>query len=124
LLFSPKKQFDLSFFPNFIIGLTETNDTIAFLDKNFDKRIVIGSKIRLLPYKWTEVEKEIIKPAFLVHKKLKDNDLYCAVKEVYFGKIQLIKRDNPPYPQRQRTLKPIQKTTNNSTRFFDVFVFL
>jgi hypothetical protein len=37
LLFSPKKQFDLSFFPNFILGLTETNDTIAFLDKNLDK---------------------------------------------------------------------------------------
>lgn len=92
LLFSPKHHFDLSFFPNFLIGLTETKDTIAFLDKNFDKRVVIGSKIKLLPYKWTEVEKEIIKPAFMAHKKLKDNDLYCSVKEVYFGKILFIEK--------------------------------
>lgn len=90
LLFSPKKQFDLSFFPNLVIGLTETKDTIAFIDKDFENRIEIGSKIKLLPFEWTEVEKEIIKPAFMVHKKLKDNDLYCAVREVYLGKMLLI----------------------------------
>jgi len=57
------------------------------------------------------VDKERIEPGLTVHNKVKENDLYCAVKEVYFGKIQLIKRDNPRPPQRQRTLKPIQKTT-------------
>ena len=69
LLFSPKQHFDLSFFPNFLIGLTETKDTIAFIDKDFENRIEIGSKINLVPFEWTEVEKEIIKPAFMVHKK-------------------------------------------------------
>jgi len=91
LLFSKKFNRGVSSFPNFLIVLTKGNDTIAFLDKDFDDEIKVGSKIHLLPLQWNDDEKSIKKPAFVVQKKSKENDLYCRVKEVYYGKLELIK---------------------------------
>jgi hypothetical protein len=92
LLFSSKRHYSLAFFPNFIIGLTETNDTIGFVDEDFDGKITKRSKIKIIPLDRIVVDKERIEPGLTVHNKVKENDLYCAVKEVYFGKIQLIEK--------------------------------
>ena len=89
LLFSEKFNYDLSTFPNFLIVRTLENDTIAFLDKEFDDNIKVGSKIKLLPFHWNEVEKAIMKPAFIVQKREKDNELYCHVQGIYYGKLEI-----------------------------------
>jgi len=91
LLFSAKFNRGVSSFPNFLIVLTKENDIIAFLDKDFDDEIKVGSKINLSPLQWNDAEKSIKKPAFIVQKKSKENDLYCRVREVYYGKLKLIK---------------------------------
>ncbi len=91
LLFTPKSNRDIYSYPNFLIGVTEIKDTIAFIDKHFEGEIRVGVRIKLLPFQWSEAEKTINKPIFTVHKKSKENDLYCIVKTVYYGKIEINK---------------------------------
>ena len=56
LLFSAKSNRDIYSYPNFLIGMTESNDTIAFLDKDFEGEIKKGDRIKLLPLQWNEAE--------------------------------------------------------------------
>lgn len=87
LLFDAKERYDLSFHPNFIIGVTSTNDTIAFIDKEYNDRIKIGSKVFLEPQEWDIDEKEVIKPALIVRKNEQENSLYCIISKVNYCKI-------------------------------------
>lgn len=87
LLFDEKRQRHLYSFPNFVIGITNANDTIAILDKEFDGLIKINSKITIEPLQWSSEDKEGYLPAFIVYKTIKENDLLCRIKHVYYGKI-------------------------------------
>ncbi len=88
LSFSAKSRHSLVSFPNFLIGITETNDTIAFLDKDFEGKLNLNDKIKIIPFKWTDTEKQTLKPLYYIHSKSKDNDLFCVVNTVYYGKVE------------------------------------
>ena len=87
LLFDEKRCLHNHCFPNFILGVTNANDTIAILDKGFEGLVKINSKITIEPQHWIGEEKEDYLPAFIVSNKTKENDLLCRVKYVYYGKI-------------------------------------
>lgn len=93
LLYSPKSRYCLTFFPNFLIGVTKTKDTIAFLDKDFEGEIKIGDTIKLIPCAWSIMEKQNIKPIFFLSPNSKENNLFCKVKTVFYGKIELMKNE-------------------------------
>jgi hypothetical protein len=88
LLYNAKMRFHLFSFPNFIIGENQKGDTIAVMDRHFEGKLKQGDKITIEPYLWTETEKNIIKPLFTVHKKSKENNLYCSIKKVFYGRIK------------------------------------
>ncbi|MEO8146224.1 MAG: hypothetical protein ABI723_01240 [Bacteroidia bacterium] len=87
LLYLEKFHYDVSSFPNFIIGVTMNSDTVGIIDKDFDGIINKNEKITVSPQVWTDTDKEILKPVFWVNKKSKINDLQCSVKRVYYGRI-------------------------------------
>ena len=87
LLFCKKSHYDISSYPNFIIGTADNSDTIAIIDKDFSGDISRNSKITVSPATWTILEKKYINPLFTVYANSKDNDLNCHVKTVYYGKI-------------------------------------
>ncbi len=91
LLFNQRFNTGVSSFPNFLVVLTTENDTIGFLDKDFNGKLSKGNTINILPLQWNEAEKSIKKPALVIHKKTNDNELYCKIKEVYYGKLEPIK---------------------------------
>ena len=93
LLFYSALNQDINSYPNFIIGITESNDTFACLDKTFIGKLKKGETINVLPYFWSSTEKETNKPLFVIHKKPTLNNLYCNVDTVYFCKIEKIKGD-------------------------------
>jgi len=88
LLYNAKENRDLYSYPNFIIGKTPKGDTIAVMDKSFEGNLKQGDKITIEPNLWTEAEKEIKKPLLTVHKKSKENKLYCSIKKVFYGRIK------------------------------------
>jgi len=75
----------MSFYPNFIIGVTANSDTIGIIDKDFNGTINKNDKISVSPAIWSEEDKELIKPLFTVFKKTKENNLCCSVKIIYYG---------------------------------------
>lgn len=87
LLFDKKMYFHNHYFPNFIIGVTSTNDTMAILDMKFEGLINKSSLIIAEPHQWSNEEKEEHPPVFIVHKKPEEDDLLCRVKYVYYCKI-------------------------------------
>jgi hypothetical protein len=89
LLFNAKWNHDVSSFPNFLIGVTKNNDTLAIMDKNFEGNIKHGDIVTVVPERWSQVEKDIKKPLFTVNPRSDENDLYCAVRTIYYGKIEM-----------------------------------
>jgi hypothetical protein len=88
LLFNSGFDYDISSYPNLVIGIIESGDTIGILDMDFKGGIKKGDLIKVYPLSWTDDEKEIKKPSFTVSKNHKDNDLYCKVKIIYYGRIK------------------------------------
>ena len=86
LLFIPTSRFDISFYPSFTIGITDQGDTIAILDSHMETVINKDDIIRVNPLS-IEVNKEN-KPLFTFFKDHRINDLFCSVKNVYYGEIQ------------------------------------
>jgi hypothetical protein len=93
LLIQDKKgNYDMVSWPNLFIGINPTGDTLGIVDydceKIFRKRDIIRflpsnrdtSILAVLDSRWDE-------PVFRVSKKSKENDLYCSVKIIYFGKV-------------------------------------
>jgi len=91
LLFQGKSNFDIYTYPNLIIGVTALNDTVGILDKDFSEPLISGDRITLTADNWSEREKEILKPLFTVHKNSIENDLFCKVSTVFYGKISKTK---------------------------------
>jgi hypothetical protein len=87
LLFNKKFNYDISSFPNFIIGVTKDLDTIGIIDNAFVGTINKSENISVLPSHLTDIENAMTKPVFSVHKDSKTNNLYCSVKTVYYGQI-------------------------------------
>lgn len=88
LLFRDRFLFDIQVFPAFAIGINHHADTIAVIDKDFEGVVKIGEKINISPSAWTAREKENIYPVYSVYPKARTNDLHCAVKGVFYVKIQ------------------------------------
>lgn len=87
LLFQGKSRFHLYAYPNLIIGVTSLNDTIGILDKDFSEPLISGDRILLTAQNWSEKEKDILKPLFTLYNSSVENDLYCKVSTVFYGKI-------------------------------------
>jgi len=87
LLFNKKRQFDLSVFPNFVIGVTANSDTIGIIDKDFSGIINRNEKTTVSPAMWTEEEMQLYVPSFSVYPNSNDNDLHCSVKKIFRGQI-------------------------------------
>ena len=88
LLHNPKLNRGIQSYPNFIIGVNAQGDTIAILDKDYAGKLGYGDQINVSPHKWTDVEKKVKKPLFTLRKKSEENDLYCMVKTVFYGKVE------------------------------------
>jgi hypothetical protein len=87
LLFMHKFHYDMSSFPNFIIGVTPGKDTIGVIDKDFDGELLKNEEVSISPVNWDEFEKQVLLPVSFVCKKRSDNDLQCSVKVVYRAQI-------------------------------------
>jgi hypothetical protein len=85
LAFYPHLRADLTYWPDFVIGITESNDTIGIIDKNFDGKIKKMDKALVLPATWDNYEVEHLHPPVLINKKKHERELYCKVKLVYRG---------------------------------------
>ena len=80
--------FDISYFPPFVIGVTEIGDTIGAISHNnsgINKAVKVGNWIKFTPAKWDEEDIQRIKPVFSISPHKKDNDLKCRVKTIYYG---------------------------------------
>ena len=87
LLVSRKFSADLTTYPNFIIGQID-NDTIGFLDKDFNGDIDVGDALLISEFSWSDDEKKIYKLPVTIQNSQKLNDLYCKIDFVYYGKIE------------------------------------
>ena len=88
LFFSEKGSYDLSSWPNFIIGYTSNNDTIGIIDKDFDGKIKKFDNIIVLPTVWKQYEKDLIHGTFYQYRKrTKRNKIFCSYKIVYRAQI-------------------------------------
>jgi hypothetical protein len=87
-----KGSYDMVSWPNFFIGISSSGDTLGVVEydteKTFKKRDIIRflttskdtSILAVLDNRWDE-------PVFRVSKRSKENDLYCSVKTIYYGKL-------------------------------------
>jgi hypothetical protein len=83
LLFNKQSHWCLSYFPNFIIGVTGNSDTIGIIDNTFNGIIKRNENISIIPVKDLIMER----PIFSVSKKPIENNLNCSVKTIYSGHI-------------------------------------
>jgi hypothetical protein len=92
LLFTEKEITHGYISSNFIIGVSSNLDTIGFMDKDFEGRLKKNDLINLLPFQWSEMDKEKYIVGFRIHKNVMDNNLYCNVKTIYRCRIVLATR--------------------------------
>lgn len=91
LLMQDKKgRYDLVSWPNLFIGVTNQNDTIGLIDNFTTKEYQINSSLTFAPHNYgTDIEKVLggYTPVFTVHKKDKENRLYCSIKTLFYCKL-------------------------------------
>ncbi len=97
-----KGRHDLTSWPNFFIGTINSGDTVGVIEYDVEKEIMKGEIIKLLPTKRKYAPTDEIQyfdsdePLLSISPKPKDNDLYCAIKIIYYGKlISKPSRTNP-----------------------------
>lgn len=90
LLFSKKFHYELQTQPNFVVGISEKSDTIGFVDKIYNGHLRKGSRVKIKPGDWSYEQKMLMRPEILAYKKTKENNIFCAVKTVYYGKIDSV----------------------------------
>ncbi len=90
LIFENQFRVCLSFYPSMVIGILNSGDTVAVLDKDFKGKINKNDKIKLKSSTWDLNDKENIKAPFFITKKVKENDLFCIVKTVYYAQIDTL----------------------------------
>lgn len=88
----PQGQYDMVTWPNFFIGINARKDTIGIIDFDSSKEFKKGEILKFIPTNKTFTFIEMIdtgmdEPIFKVSKHSKENDLYCAVKVVYYGNL-------------------------------------
>jgi hypothetical protein len=88
LVYSAKFNHGVQSFPNLLIGVNLKHDTIAILDKDSEVMLKQGNVVKVQPELWSIEEKEIKKPALVVHQNTDINNLYCKVQTVYYGRIE------------------------------------
>jgi hypothetical protein len=90
LLLDKKGRYDIVSWPNLFIGITNDNDTIGLIDDFSTKDFKINSLLTFVPYDYgIEIgkSKDGLTPVFTVHKKDKENKLYCSIKSLFYGKL-------------------------------------
>lgn len=87
ILFDAKSADDASIYSNLLIGTNEVGDTVAIVDKDFSDDIKKGEKVKVAQNSWNKEEQKFIRPVFILRNISGENDLYCQIQTVYFGKI-------------------------------------
>lgn len=82
-------RFDLAHYPNFAIGTTTRGDTIGFVDRSLADTADVGDLLIIGPAPWTTADMDSILPADQVFEKDKLNALYCAVRQLRYGRMTL-----------------------------------
>ena len=94
LRLEPKGRYDLTTWPNFFIGIDSLGDTVGVIEYYTDRKCEMGEIINFSPSKKKQPISEELQsfeqdiPVFHVNKKPEDNDLYCAIKIIYYGIIE------------------------------------
>jgi|GEM_PF-7006859 len=86
-----KGAYDMTSWPNLFIGITQSGDTIGIVEKNSESSFKKGESIRFNPGIRDSSIASMLgmdEPVFRVAKKSKENNLYCAIKMIYFANIQ------------------------------------
>ncbi len=91
LLEDRKGSYDMASWPNFFIGINPSGDTLGIVDNNCEKIFKKRDIIRFFPAnRDTSISNALDsgwdEPVFKVSKNSKENNLYCSVKIVYYGK--------------------------------------
>jgi hypothetical protein len=89
LMLDTKGHYDLVGWPNLFIGVDDKNDTIGLIDNFTTKAFKNNSFLTFAPYNYGSIiDKALtLQPVFKVHKKKKDNDLYCKIKKLYYCRL-------------------------------------
>jgi len=90
LYFRKKSQYHLMSYPNFVIGINSSNDTLGFIDQYIDSTVLVGSLVNLVPLVWSQMYKDLLKPLMSIYKVPSKNDIFCHVKYIYYCKIDSI----------------------------------
>ena len=93
LLYDKKGRYDLVSWPNFFIGIDTQGDTIGVIEYETDLEYRKGDIVTFLPSQRKssisdQLDSKMDEPVFKVRKKAKENDLYCAVELIYYGKLK------------------------------------
>jgi hypothetical protein len=86
--FWEKGAFDMRAYPNFAIGRLPDGTYVGVLDKDYMKPVTTGSSITVVPEEWSDLDKEQLKPLFVINRKASQNNLYCKVRLVLYGRIR------------------------------------
>lgn len=65
-----------------------TGDTIAVLDMDYQGDIKPGTKIVFEPFLWNDNQKMYIHPPYFYSIHRDFNEIFCAVTNVYYGKVK------------------------------------
>lgn len=87
LRYQAQFHYDMSSFPGWVIGVTQTNDTIIVLDPQFHGPIKVNQMVKATPLQWSDLEKNLLRPTYSISSKPAENRLYCSVHHAYYGLI-------------------------------------
>lgn len=68
--------------------INSIGDTIAVLDMDYQGKIKPGTKVVFEPFLWEDWQKKAFTPIFFVYARRHKNEIFCAVKNVYYGKVK------------------------------------
>ena len=93
LLHDKKGRHDLVSWPNFFIGIDSKGDTIGVIEYESELDYKKGDIVVFFPGQRKnsiseQLDSEMDEPVFTVRKKSKENDLYCSVELIYYGKLK------------------------------------
>lgn len=63
-------------------------DTLAVLDMDYKGDIKSGTKVVFEPYAWSDNQKKYIQPPYFYSIHRDFNEIFCAVTNVYYGKVK------------------------------------
>ena len=78
--------------PSFTIGTNSVGDTIGVIDYEYSGELKKGKYATFEPSQRKEgvvaaIDSELDEPVFTVNRKRKENELYCSITTIFYGKL-------------------------------------